>query len=386
MTEQGPPTGPGSSRRLQQTTPLPHLDADGAFELQQRLVAAVCAELPGQALFRADVGVHPGAGRPQATAAVERVLACAFGAEAACLVQGAGTGAIRSALSAGPWRTGDRRLLLHDAPDYSTTAQTFHDALVQPVRVDFNDATALRDALAAPEGPDWVYVQHSRQRLTDRFDPMAVVVAARDADKRVIVDENYAVVRTPSIGSEHGAAASAFSLFKLHGPEGVGVIVGDADVIDAAHRANYSGGGQVQGPQAIAALQALVSAPLNWARQSDEVLRLAELLRHGAVPGIADATVANVQDLCVVALLSAPVAEEVRAAAADNGAAPFPVGSNSRYEIAPMIYRLSSSTLEAQPELRDWTLRINPMRSSADLVVDILRRSIPAGEVSCSSR
>lgn len=357
--------------------PLPHLDAEGAFALQQRLVAAAGAELPGADLFTADAGVRPETGRPKTTAAVERVLATAFGAEDACLVQGAGTGAIRTALSAGPWHAGDRRLLVHDAPDYSTTATTFHDGMVEPVRADFNDPGAVHRALTDSGSPAWVYVQHTRQRLTDSFDPMQLVTAARAAGKRVIVDENYAAVRTPAIGTEHGASASAFSLFKLHGPEGVGVVLGDRDLIETAHRANYSGGGQVQGHQGLHALQALVNAPLNWARQSAEVYRLANLLGQGAVPGIVDARVANVQDLCVIALLAEPVAERVRAAAATNGAAPYPVGSNSRFEIAPMIYRLSSSALSAQPELRDWTLRINPMRAGADLVVDILRRSIP---------
>src|SRR5699024_1981847 len=167
-----------------------------------------------------------------------------------------------------------------------------------------------------------------------------------------------------------------FSLFKLHGPEGIGVVLGESEQIAQAHRANYSGGGQVQGHQAISALQALIAAPLNWAQQSAEVHRLAELLQQGAVAGITDAAVANVQDLCVIALLAEPVAESVRTAAARQGAAPYPVGSNSRYEIAPLIYRLSSSVLAARPDLREWTLRINPMRASADLVVDILNRSM----------
>ncbi|WP_207216538.1 aminotransferase class V-fold PLP-dependent enzyme [Xylanimonas ulmi] len=358
------------------TTPLPHLDAEGAFALQQRIVAAICDELPGDELFRADVGVKLGLGRPHTTARVERVLARTFDAEDACLVQGAGTGAIRAALSAGPWRDGQRRLLAHDAPDYSTTATTFRDGLVEAVRVDLNDPEAVDAALKAPDSPAWVYIQHTRQRLADSFDPIAVVERAHALGKRVIVDENYAAVRTPRLGVQVGAAASTFSLFKLHGPEGVGVVVGDADLCDAAHAANYSGGGQVQGPQAVAALQSLVSAPLNWARQSKEVHRLARLLRDGAVHGIADAVVANVQDLCVVALLDTPVADDVRARASRYGAAPYPVGSNSRYEIAPMIYRLSSSTLDAQPELREWTLRINPMRAGADLTADILSRAL----------
>ena len=67
---------------------------------------------------------------------------------------------------------------------------------------------------------------------------------------------------------------------------------------------------------------------------------------------------------------------ELPAAAARFGAAPYPVGSNSRYEIAPLFYRMSSSALDDAPELADWAVRINPMRAGADLVVDILRRSL----------
>ncbi|NED02335.1 aminotransferase, partial [Streptomyces sp. SID6648] len=58
------------------------------------------------------------------------------------------------------------------------------------------------------------------------------------------------------------------------------------------------------------------------------------------------------------------------------GAAPYPVGSNSRYEVAPLFYRMSGSNLDDAPELADWTVRINPMRAGADLVLDILRRSL----------
>ena len=54
------------------------------------------------------------------------------------------------------------------------------------------------------------------------------------------------------------------------------------------------------------------------------------------------------------------------------------MGSNSRYEIAPLVYRMSSSSLAANPELAAWSLRINPMRAGADLVIDLLRRAIDA--------
>lgn len=370
---------------LPTTVLLPTTSPKQALALQQRLVTAVAQEFPDGELFYSDAGVVPGLGRPRTTERAERVLAAAFDAPAACLVQGAGSGAIRAALSAGPWAAQDRRLLLHDAPDYSTTATTLRDGAVRPVRVDFEDPDALHTALVAEDAPDWVYVQHTRQRLTDRHQPGEVIAQATAAGRRVIVDDNYAVIRTPRIGVQYGASASAFSLFKLHGPEGVGVVLGDEDLIAGAHRANYSGGGQVQGAQALAALQALVMVPLNYAEQARQTVDLAARLRSGEVPGIADAVLANAQDLCVIALLDRPVAAGLPHAAATYGAAPYPVGSNSRYEITPLIYRLSSSTLADRPDLRDWAIRINPMRGGAQLCVDILDRALRHGGTPCSS-
>ena len=360
------------------THPLRTTTGVEARELQQRLVAGLMKHLPDAGLFRSDVGVAPGLGRPAATAQVELALADAFPAPAAALVQGAGTGAIRAALSAGPWRSPGRRLLVHAAADYPTTAVLFADAGAELVRADANDPAAWEAALADPGCPEWVYLQHTRQQLSDSYDLGSAIEAARRHGKRVVVDDNYAVVRTPRIGAQLGAAASAFSLFKLHGPEGVAAVLGDADVLEAVHRANYSGGGQVQGHQALDAVRALVMVPLNWAAQSEASVEVAARLQAGEVPGIADTTLANAQDLCVIALLDRPVADQVRAAAAALGAAPYPVGSNSRYEIAPLVYRMSSSSLAANPELAAWSLRINPMRAGADLVVDLLRRALAA--------
>ncbi|OUZ09043.1 hypothetical protein BHE97_11830 [Aeromicrobium sp. PE09-221] len=360
---------------LPTTTPLPTITAAQALDAQQRFVAGVAEHLSEGAVFRSDAGVVPGLGQPDTTRRTERVLAAAFGADDACLVQGAGTGAIRAALSAGPWTEGRRRLIVHDAPDYSTTATTFRDGLVECVRVDFEDLAAVRRVMEE-ESSAWVYVQHTRQRLADAHQPADVIAVAAQAGRRVIVDDNYAVFRTPRIGIELGADISAFSLFKLHGPEGIGVVLGAGDVVDRVRHANYSGGGQVQGHQALAALQALVMVPLNWAAQAEATVELARSLADGEVEGIVDARLANVQDLCVIALLDEPVAEQVPQWAASQGAAPFPVGSNSRYEITPLVYRLSSSTLEAQPDLREWAVRINPMRAGAQLTADLLRRAI----------
>lgn len=360
---------------LPQTHPLQITSPQQAREKLRRIVGAVGRHLPAGAAFVADAGVRPPRGRPETTAAVERVLAETFDAQDAALVQGAGTGAIRTALSAGPWSAGDRRLIVHDAPDYSTTATTFHDGAVDAVRVDFEDSAAV-DAAFADASIHWVYVQHTRQRLADAHEPSRIIARAVAAGKRVIVDDNYAVMRTPSIGVELGASASAFSLFKLHGPEGVGVVLGDGDLVDQIRRSNYSGGGQVQGQQALAALQALVMVPLNWAAQAQSTQQLAADLAAGAVEGIVNAQLANAQDLCVIALLDRPVAAVLPEMAAKHGASPFPVGSNSRFEIAPLVYRLSSSTLASRPELRDWALRINPMRADAELTAEILRAAL----------
>ncbi|MEC4018048.1 aminotransferase class V-fold PLP-dependent enzyme [Streptomyces sp. H27-D2] len=359
--------------RLPQTFPLPAVPLEEAVARQFRLVECVAAHFEGQQLFEADAGVVPGLGRPRATARVEAVLADFLSAEAAALVQGAGTGAIRAALSA-VVSAGDP-LLIHRAPVYRSTEVTLRGLGVRTVEVDFNDRSALSSALASG-GFSWAYVQHTRQRLADSYEPGQVLAACRAAGVRTIVDDNYAVMRVPACGVELGADASCFSLFKLHGPEGVGVVAGSKDLVERVRADNYSGGGQVQGHQALDALRALSHVPVMWAVQSRVGAEIAERLAAGEVPGVAEVRVANAQDRCLLVRLDRPVARELPAAAARHGAAPYPVGSNSRYEVAPLFYRMSSSSLDDAPALADWTVRINPMRAGADLVLDILRRSL----------
>ncbi|MFD4225202.1 aminotransferase class V-fold PLP-dependent enzyme [Streptomyces sp. NPDC058545] len=360
---------------LPQTFPLATVALDDAIARQFRLLEATAAHFEGTQLFEADAGVVPGLGRPRTTARVEAVLADFFGAEDAAFVQGAGTGAIRAALNAAV-RAGDP-LLIHRAPVYRTTEVTLRGIGVRTVEVDFNDGAALREALASGRFR-WAYVQHTRQRLADSYDPAEVLAACRAAGVRTLVDDNYAVMRTPASGVELGADASCFSLFKLHGPEGIGVVVGARDLVEHIRHDNYSGGGQVQGHQALDALRALTHVPVMWAVQSKVGAEVAERLAAGEVAGVAEVRIANAQDLCLLVRLDRPVAKELPAVAARFGAAPYPVGSNSRYEIAPLFYRMSSSALDDAPELADWTVRINPMRAGADLVVDILRRSLAA--------
>ncbi|MFF1922760.1 aminotransferase class V-fold PLP-dependent enzyme [Streptomyces sp. NPDC058221] len=360
---------------LPATFPLATVGLDDAVATQFRLLEATAAHFEGQQLFSSDAGVVPGLGRPRTTARVEAVLAEFFGAEDAAFVQGAGTGAIRAALNAAV-RAGDP-LLIHRAPVYRTTAVTLRGIGVETTEADFNDAPALSEALASGRYR-WAYIQHTRQRLADSYDPAEVIAACRAAGVRTIVDDNYAVMRTPAAGVELGADASCFSLFKLHGPEGVGLVVGARDLVARIRRDNYSGGGQVQGHQALDALRALTHVPVMWSVQSRVGAEVAERLTAGEVAGVAEVRIANAQDRCLLVRLDRPVAGRLPAVAARFGAAPYPVGSNSRYEIAPLFYRMSSSALEDSPDLADWTVRINPMRAGADLVIDILRRSLAA--------
>lgn len=295
-----------------------------------------------------------------------------FGAEDAALVQGAGTGAIRAALAAAEI-TGP--LLIHRAPVYRTTQITLRGLGIVTVEVDFNDGTALQRALASGRFR-WAYVQHTRQRLADAYDPGAVLVACQGAGVRTLVDDNYAVLRVPACGVQLGADASCFSLFKLHGPEGVGIVVGTRDLVGRVRRDNYSGGGQVQGHQALEALRALTHVPVLWAVQSQVGTEVAGRLAAGEVAGVAEVRLANAQDRCLLVRFDRPVARALPEAAARHGAAPYPVGSNSRYEVAPLFYRMSGSSLDDAPGLADWTVRINPMRAGADLVLNILRRAL----------
>lgn len=364
---------PKTPVQLPETHPLATVGVEEAVRVQYRLLEHTAAHFEGAQLFEADAGVVPGLGRPRTTARVEAVLAGHFGAEDAALVQGAGTGAIRAALQAAV-SPGDP-LLIHRAPVYRTTAVTLRGLGVRTVEADFNDPAALRQALASGRFR-WAYVQHSRQRLADSYDPAEVIAACAEAGVRTVVDDNYAVMRVPASGVELGADASCFSLFKLHGPEGVGAVVGSRDLVEHIRADNYSGGGQVQGGQALDALRALTHVPVMWAIQSRVGAEVADRLAAGEVPGVAEVRIANAQDRCLLVRLERPVARQLPSVAARYGAAPYPVGSNSRYEITPLFYRMSSSSLDDAPELADWTVRINPMRAGADLVIEILRRSL----------
>lgn len=356
--------------------PLPSLSVAQGKKFQFALVDLVTQHFSGQeVLSLGDLGVVTGTNKPGRTLKVEQVIAEFFQAESAILVQGAGTAAIRWGLYSmvKPGQT----LLLHNGPVYQTTGVTIQSMGINTVVADFNDWPQVLTVLEKNQ-IDGVLVQHSRQQLADSYDLVQVIEGIKkyNALLPILVDDNYAVMKTPAIGVQCGADLSAFSLFKLLGPEGVGCVLGKKEYIAAIQAANSSGGSQIQGHLAMEALRGLVYAPVACAIQAEVNEELLVRLNSGEVPGIREGVLANAQSKVILVVLEKPISKEVIAAAAKLGAAPYPVGAESKYEFVPMIYRASQTLLASKPEFADVMIRVNPMRCGADTVIRILREAI----------
>jgi cystathionine beta-lyase/cystathionine gamma-synthase len=298
-----------------------------------------------------------------------------FGSEDAVLVQGAGTGAVRLALFATVPAGGS--LLVHDAPTYLTSRLTLEAMGVRMSAADFNDPATVTDAVRR-DAQDALLIQHMRPFPEDRYEIADVVSAARAAapDLPVVCDDNYAPLKVERLGVGLGANVSAFSLFKLGGPQGVGCVLGEAGRLEQVRRFMLSGGSVVQGDAAIAALCGLARAALPMAWQAQTTLEVADRLRDGEVPGIVFAFACNTPETIVLAELDGPYAEAVRAEAAGLGAAIRPVGMESQHEVAPAVLRPSKAMIERTPGVEDHVLRLSAMRAGADLVVGMLRKAV----------
>jgi hypothetical protein len=353
--------------------PLPCLTVSEATEAQHRLVDLATQHLGQAFLNGGDLGLVPSLGRPTVTAAAERVLAGFFGAEDCALVRGAGTGAIRAMLMATvePAAT----LVIHDAPVYPTTAVTARGMGLNLIPTDFHNSNAIQATRGSA-----VLIQHARQRLTDWYAMADVITAVRGADPTalIVTDECYTAMRVPAIGVELGADYSAFSLFKLLGPEGVGCVVGRRSGIERIRRDMYSGGTQVQGHEALEVIRALVMAPVMLALQAQVTDQVAAAINRGEVPGAREAFVTNGQARVAIVLLEQPSAAEVIAEAGRLGAATRPVGAESRYEVVPLFYRVSHTFVTDRPDLAAHAIRINPMRAGAGTVLRLLSTALDA--------
>lgn len=360
-----------------QTYPLNSISLEEAQQRQFKLVDIITKHFRGEELLSlGDLGVVKGLNKPSYTKKVEEILAEFFGVERAMLVRGAGTGALRFGFMTF-LMPGDK-ILVHDAPIYPTSKTTLAFMGAIPVYVDFHKHEEIKKVIG--ENPDLkgVLIQHTRQKMEDHYDLGETIESIRlyNPDLTIITDDNYAAMKVEKIGTQAGADLATFSLFKLLGPEGIGLILGRADLISKIVELNYSGGSQVQGYEAIEALRGLIYAPVMLAIQASVNEQLVTMLNNGEVQGVRKAYLANAQSKVLLVELSEPIAEEVLKYANELGAAPHPVGAESKYEFVPMFYRVSGTFLEAEPSLAKKMIRINPLRSGPDTIIRILKSSI----------
>lgn len=355
--------------------PLHQMGLEEAKQKQFELVDAICKEFSGtQFLNLGDLGVPQPLNKPIQTEKVEKVLASFFHSEKVLLVTGAGTGAIRCGLAALLPPSGT--VLVHKAPIYPTTLTTLKGRNTRIVEADFNDCDDIRKVMLK-ERVDCALIQYTRQKPDDRYKMKEVIDTIKEQkDIPIITDDNYAALKVPFIGAEQGADLSAFSAFKLLGPEGVGILVGKEKYINAIDKFNYSGGSKVQGWQAMEVLRSLVYTPVALAIQAEENEKIIVQLRKERLPEIKDVFIANSQSKVIIVEFFHDIAEEVLKEAEALGAAPHPIGSESKYEVIPMFYRVSGTYRQYDPTFEKRMIRINVMRSGSETVIRILKESI----------
>src|SRR5690625_1652622 len=366
-----------SSKIKYASSVIPTRTVKEAQQLQFRLTDCMTKHFTGnQFLSLGDLGVSPSLGKPEQTDRVERVLADFFNSEKAALVRGSGTGAIRNILSQ-LLNPGDA-MFIHTAPIYTTTTESIRILGIETRTINYNLLDEVKVALIKDKECKVFYVQHARQQPQDTYDLKQLIVLVKKIrpDLTIMIDDNYLSLKAYGIGVEYGADYSTFSGFEVLGPEGIGVVVGKKEGIQQLNDCNYSGGGQVQGYEAMELLRMMTFAPVALATQNEVVEAVCQQLNEGKIEGVDQAYMVNAQSKVVIVELKEPIAQKVIKQSNELGAATHPVGAESKYEIIPMIYRVSSSFIAADPKMKDYGIRINPMKSGSYTVLRLLKEAI----------
>lgn len=359
-----------------ETYPLKSLSIEEATALQFSLVDEITNVFPGSdILTRGDLGVAKNLNKPVTTSKIEKVLTNFFDTESAMLVRGSGSGAIRLGLYS--MLDKNDNLLVHKAPIYPTTKTTIEMLGINIIEADFNHLKDINIAFEENE-IDGVLIQISRQQINDKYDAEKVIHEIRKNNKNIpiLTDDNYTALKTSKLGTGMGATLSSFSTFKLLGPEGIGCIVGEKEYIERLKKENYSGGSQVQGHEAIDVIRGMINAPVLLAISAKVTTEVVKRLNDDEVEGVSKAYIANSQSKVILVELKKNIAQHVLSEAERLGAAPVPIGSESKYEFVPMFYRVSGTFRQANPNTQRNMIRINPMRAGADTIIRILKQSI----------
>lgn len=366
---------------ITKTYPLQSLTVEEAAKLQFWIVDCITRELSGrEMLTRGDLGVVCGKNKPVITQKAEAVIANIFGTEACMLVRGAGSGAIRLGLHA--ILNSGNMILVHKAPIYDTTKTSLDMMGIYTAEADFHDAGEIHKIMEEKPEIKAVLVQHTRQCPEDHYNLRNVIeTVKRVRPIPVLTDDNYAALKVPQIGVQCGADLSCFSSFKLLGPEGVGIIVGKQCYVERLIQENYSGGMQVQGHEALDVLRGMVYAPVALALEAQVSEECVRRLNEGEIPEVRRAFLANAQSKIILIEFRKEIAKRVLKEAEALGAAPYPVGCESKYEMVPLFYRISGTFRKADPALEERMIRINPLRAGSDTVMRIIKESIERGKV-----
>lgn len=356
--------------------PLESISLEEAKKVQFSIVDIITKYFSGEeVLSLGDLGVTPGINKPTYTLKVEKVLAELFSVEGAVLLRGAGTGALREGIQTLLKPT--ESILVHDAPIYPTTENTLQNMGIKVIKANFNNIEELKFVLEHND-MNAALIQYTRQKPDDSYDMATVIRTIREIkeDLPIITDDNYSVFKAKNIGVELGANLSAFSLFKLLGPEGIGVLLGKKEKISEVISKNYSGGSQVQGHEAMEVLRGLIYAPVMIAIQNEVLIETKEILDNGEIKGIKGTYIANAQSKVLLVEFEEDIAKQVLIEAEKLGAAQNPVGAESKYEFVPMFYRVSGTFRMFDAAIENRMIRINPMRSGPDTIIRILKESI----------
>lgn len=358
------------------TYPLLSISLEEAIEKQFKLVEIIGKYINGSEFLNlGDLGVHKDNNMPIRTREVEKILADFFNSEDAFLVRGSGTNALR--LSFFELLENEDRILVHNGAIYKTSETNLKAMKLKIFKYDFNNLDNLENYINK-NNINVILLQHTRQSLEDRYDLEEVINKIKKIriDIKIIIDDNYAVLKTKKNGVEMGADISAFSCFKLLGPVGVGLIIGKEKFIKKMRKNNYSGGSQVQGFEAMEVLRGLVYAPVSLAIQAREIEKLNTILKdNNRFPYIENVYIANAQSKVLLVEFKEEIAQDIIKESTKLGALSHPVGAESKFEIPPLIYRVSGSFLDKDPSLINKMIRINPNRGSSEYIANIIEKA-----------
>lgn len=361
------------------TYPLKSISIDEAINKQFRLVELICQNINGKDILSlGDLGVEQTNNMPVRTRVIEKILANFFNAEDAILVRGSGTNALR--LSFVEFLKDEDTILVHDAPIYKTSEYNLKSMKIKIVKYDFNKIAKLKKIIKE-NNIKVVLLQHTRQKISDKYDLKSVIRKIKSIDEniKIIIDDNYAVLKTKENGVEMGADLCAFSCFKLLGPVGIGLIIGNKQSISNIRKSSYSGGSKVQGYEAMEVLRGMVYAPVALSIQAREIEKLYNILKDKKrFPYIKNVYIANAQSKVVLVEFKEDIAKEILSKTVKFGALSHPVGAESKFEFSPLIYRISGTFMDFDPRLENRMIRINPNRAGAENIANIIEQAYMA--------